>query len=93
MIQDVDNNRHPEEEIEGRDDALRDYTIADNDGELDDEEVKAVRQDLCAARRAWVEYSRNRGSNRGLVTALTSRAFNEKNLLSGGSSPGGNGRC
>ena len=50
------------EEIKGRDSTLRDYTVADNNGELDDEEVKAVRQDACAARRAWVEYSRRRGA-------------------------------
>ena len=63
VIQDVINdNRHPEEEIEGRDGTMRDYTVAGNNGELDDEEVKAVRQDSCAARRAWVEYSSRRGA-------------------------------
>ena len=52
VIQDVDDNRHPEEEIEGRDGTLRDYTIANNNGELDDE--KAVRYLPCE----WEEYSR-----------------------------------
>ena len=50
------------EEVEGRDSTLRDYTVADNNGELDDKEVKAVRQDSCATRRAWVESSRRRGA-------------------------------
>ena len=37
VIYDDDDNRHPEEEIEGRDGGLWDYAVANDDGELDDD--------------------------------------------------------
>ena len=49
VVQDDDDNRHPEEEIEGRDGGLWDYNGTDDDGELDDKEEEAVRQDSYVA--------------------------------------------
>ena len=50
VFHDNDDNGHPEEEIEGcNGGGPRYYPVADDDGDLDDEEKKAVRQDLCVA--------------------------------------------
>ena len=65
VFYDNDDDRHLEEEIEGRDGGLRDHAVADDDGELeeeeamgrshflglelDDDEDKTVRQDYWAA--------------------------------------------
>ena len=45
VFHDDDDNRHPEEEIEGRDGGLWDFAVSDDDSELDGEEEEAVRQD------------------------------------------------
>ena len=50
VFHDNDNNRHPEEQIEGRAGGLRNSVVLDEDGELDEEE-EAVRQDSCVAPR------------------------------------------
>ena len=44
-----DDNRHFEEQIEGRDGGLWDFAVSDDDSELDGEEEEAVRQDSCVA--------------------------------------------
>ena len=49
VFHDDDDNRHPEEEIEGRDGGMWDYAVADDDSELDDEEEEAMRQNSCVA--------------------------------------------
>ena len=48
VLRDDDDNRHPEEEIEGREGGLWDHAVTDDNGELD-EKKEAVRQDSYAA--------------------------------------------
>ena len=44
VFNDDDDNRHPAEQIEGRDSGLWDFAVSDDDSELDGEEEEAVRQ-------------------------------------------------
>jgi hypothetical protein len=48
VIHDDDDNRHPEEEIEGRDGRLWDYAVTDDDSELDDKEEETAPDDASA---------------------------------------------
>ena len=49
VVHDDDDNRHPVVELEGRDGGLWDYNVTDDDGESDDKEEEAVRQDSYVA--------------------------------------------
>ena len=51
VLHNDDDNRRPEGEIEGRDGGLRDYAVAVDYGELDDEEAEVVRQESYVAPR------------------------------------------
>ena len=59
VVHDDANNRHPEEEIEGRDGGLWDYAATDDDGELDDKEEEAASDDACAIGRTYDDVTKS----------------------------------
>ena len=54
-----DDNRHPEEEIEGRDGGLWDYAVTDDDGELDDKEEEAASDDASVIGRTYDDITKS----------------------------------
>ena len=59
VVHDDVNNRHPEEEIEGRDGGLWDYAVTDDDDELDDIDEEAAPDDASVNGRTYDDVTKS----------------------------------